>query len=51
MVSYLKPYSIADLLNALGGISNSLKILGMLCAHFVAKMYFKKALIEDLFLW
>ena len=38
-------YTFADLLVALGGISRSLYILGMVCAHIVAQILFKRALI------
>lgn len=42
--------TVADLLVAVGGISRSFYIIGMVCAHFVAKLLYKKALIEDLFM-
>lgn len=42
--------TVADLLVAVGGISRSFYIIGMVCAHFVAKLLYKRALIEELFM-
>ena len=47
----LKSFTLADMLIALGGLSRSLYVIGMLCAHFVAKIEFRRKLISELFLW
>ena len=44
-------YTFIDLLIALGGISRSFYIMGMVCAHSVAKLLYRKALMENLFMW
>lgn len=51
IVHNFKTFTLADLLIALGGISRSFYILGMLCATAVSKVLFKRALIRDLFMW
>lgn len=51
VVESLKTFKLADLLIALGGISRSFYIFGLVCSHFVAKMLYRKALIEDMFMF
>ena len=51
VVQNLKSFTLADLLIALGGISRSFYLMGMVCATFASKILYKKALIEDLFMW
>ena len=47
----LKTFNFADLLIALGGISRSFYIIGLVCSHTVASMLYRKALIEDMFMF
>ena len=50
VVQNLKSSTLADLLIALGGISRSFYIMGMVCATAVSKILYKRALIHDLFM-
>ena len=51
VIQNLYSFTLTNLLIDLGGISRSFYILGMVCAHFVSKVLYRKALIEDLFMW
>ena len=51
IVQNLKNYTLADFLIALGGISRSFYFIGLICASFASKLLYKKALIEDIFMW
>ena len=51
IVQSLKAYTMADILVVLGGVSNSLYVIGLLCSHFVAKIEFRRQLISELFLY
>ena len=51
IVQSLKSYTMADILVALGGGSNSLYVIGLLCSHFVAKIEYRRQLISELFLY
>ena len=44
-------YTLADFMIAIGGLSRTVYFIGMFAAHFVAQMLYKKALIQDMFLW
>ena len=40
-----------EFLIGIGGISNTIHIVGMVCAHLVAKRLYRRMLIKDLFMW
>ena len=45
VVQSLSTYSLTDFLIAIGGLSKSFYIIGLISARFVAKMLYKKNLI------
>ena len=51
IVHNFETYTLADFMIAIGGLSRTVYFIGMFAAHFVAQMLYKKALIQDMFLW
>ena len=51
IVQSFETYTLADFMVAIGGLSRTVYFIGMFAAHFVAQMLYKKALIQDMFLW
>ena len=52
VVQNSKPNStLVDFLIGIGGISNTIHLTGLVCAHVVAKRLYRRMLIKDLFMW